>query len=207
MNHSKTKSQKHFDNKFSKSDLRYWCWHCWRFCKKFAISLYNSNSDSSHAVESKILIFWSFDVCFAVSMIFNSARFAIFRALRFARFWAIDFNSRCSCEKNAFVKAISKRNKELKCDCFLNYSQTRSLRIQSMYSSSFVLRYRYNFWQCSRFRKKLVTSLNCLISESKHDRFELKRSIFRKELKESKFEESKNIENIAEIWEERWMIR
>ena len=56
-NHFEAKSQKHFDNSFSKFDLRYWCWHCWRFCKKFAISLYNSNSDLSHAVESKISIF------------------------------------------------------------------------------------------------------------------------------------------------------
>ena len=206
LNHSDAKSHRHFDNKFSKFDLRYWCWHCWKCCKKIAISLYKSNSNLSNAnVESKISIFWNFDVCFVVFMIFNSIRFAIFRTLRFARFWIIDFNFRCFCEKKIFVKIISKRDKKLKCDCFLNHFQTKSLKIQSMYSSNFVFRYRYNFWQCSRFRKKLVTSLNCLVSESKHEKFELKKSMSRTKSKKSKFENNENIENIAKIWEKRWL--
>ena len=204
LNHSDAKSHRHFDNKFSKSDLRYWCWHCWKCCKKIAISLYKSNSNLSKAnIESKISIFWNFNVCFVVSMSFNSIRFVVFRTLRFARFWIINFNFRCFCEKNTFVKIISKRNKKLKCHCFLNHFQTKSLKIQNMYSSNFVFRYRYNFWQCSKFRKKLVTSLNCLIFESKHDRFELKKSIFWFELKKSKFENNENIENIAKIWKNR----
>ena len=207
LNHSKARSHRLFDNRFSRFDLRYRCWHCWRCCRKFATSLYSSNSDSSHSVESKISIFWSVDVCFAVFIAFNSTRSAIFWALRFARFWVTDFNSRCSCEENAFVKVISKRDRELKCDCFLNHFQTESLRVQSMYSSSFVLRYRYNSWQCSRFRRKLVTSLNCLIFESEHDKLELKKSISREELKESKLKDNEDIENITKIWEERWLTR
>ena len=207
LNYSNAKSHKHFDNKFNKSDLRYWCWHCWKCCKKIAISLYKLNSNLSDAnVESKISIFWNFDVCFVVFIIFNSIRFAIFRTLRFVRFWVIDFNFRCFCEKKIFVKIISKRNRKLKCDCFLNHFQTKSLRIQNMYSSNFVLRYRYNFWQCSRFREKLVTLLNCLIFESKHERFELKKSMFRTKSKRSKFENNENIENIAKIWKKRWLI-
>ena len=157
--------------------------------------------------ESKISKFWNVDVCFVVSITFNSIRFAIFRILRFVRFWAIDFNFRCFCEKNVFVKIILKRDKKLKCDCFLNYFQTKSLRIQNIYSSNFVFRYRYKFWQCFKFRKKFVTSLNYLIFESEHDKFELKKSIFRKESKESKFENNENIENIAKIWKKRWLIK
>ena len=208
LNHSDARSHRHFDNRLSKFDLRYWCRRCSRCCRKFATSRYKSNSSLSDInVESKISIFWNIDVDFVVFMIFNSVRFATFRALRFALFWTIAFNSRCFCEENAFDKVISKRDKKLKCVCFLYHFQTESLRVQSMYSSNFVLRYRYNSWQCSRFRRKLVTSLNCLILESEHDRLELKRSIFWFELKKSKFENNENIEVIAKIREERWFAR
>ena len=198
LNYSNAKSHKHLNNKLNKFDLRYWCRRCSKCYRKFAISRYKSNSNLSNInVESKISIFWNFDVNFVVFMIFNSVRFAIFRILRFFFFWIIVFNSRCFCEKNVFVKIISKRNRKLKCVCFLYHFQTKSLKIQNIYSKNFVFRYRYNFWQCSKFRKKLVTSLNCLILESKHDKFELKKSIFWFELKKSKFENNKNIEVIA----------
>ena len=208
LNYSNANAHKHFDNKYNKFDLRYRCWHCWKCCKKIAMLLYKSKSNLSNVNdESKISRFWNVDVCFVVFIIFNSIRFAIFRILRFVLFWIIVFNFRCFCEKNAFVKIILKRNKKLKCVCFLYHFQTKSLKIQNMCSSNFLFRYRYNFWQCSRFRKKLVTSLNCLISKSKHDRFELKKSISREKLKESKFENSENIENIAKIWNQRWLTR
>ena len=206
LNYSDAKSHKHFDNKFNKFDLRYRCWHCSKCCKKFAISLYCSKSDSLQVDESNVSISWNFDVDFTV-IVFNSVRFAIFRAIRFARFWIIAFSSRCFCEKNVFVKIILKRNRKLKCDRFLYHFQTRSLKIQSMYSSNFVRRYRYNVWQCSKFRRKFVTSLNCLIFESEHDKLELKKSISRKKSKESKFENSENIENIAKIWKKRWLTK
>ena len=206
LNHLNAKLHKHFDNKFNRFDLRYRCWHCSKCCKKFVISLYCSKSNSLQTDESNVSISWNFDVDFTI-IVFNSIRFAIFRTLRFVRFWVIVFNFRCFCEKNVFVKIISKRDKKLKCDRFLNHFQTKSLRIHIMYSSNFVFRYRYNSWQCSRFRRKLVTSLNCLIFESEHDRFELKKSISREKSKKSKFENSENIENIAEIWKKRWLTR
>ena len=208
LNYSNARSHKHLNNKFNKFDLRYKCWHCWKYCKKFATLLYKSNSNLSNVNdESKISKFWNVNVCFVDFMTFNSIRFTIFRILRFVRFWAIDFNFRCFCEKNVFVKIISKRNKKLKCNRFLNHFQTKSLKIQNMYSSNFVFRYRYKFWQCSKFRKKFVTSLNCLISESKHDKFELKKSISREKLKKSKFENNENIENIVKIWKKSWIIK
>ena len=208
LNHSDAKSHRHFDNRLSRFDLRYWCRRCSKCYRKLATSRYKSNSSLSNInVESKISIFWNIDVDFAVFMIFNSIRFATFRTLRFALFWAIAFNSRCFCEENAFVRIISKRDRELKCVCFLYHFQAESLRVQSMYSSNFVLRYRYNSWQCSKFRRKLVTSLNCLIFESEHDRLELKKSISWLELKESKFEDNENIEIIAKIRKERWFAR
>ena len=205
LNHLDAKSHKHFDNRANRFDLRYKCWHCSKCCRKFVISLYCSKFDSLQIEKSNVSIFWNFDVFFVVSVIFNSARFVVFRILRFARFWVIDFNFRCFCEKNVFVKIISKRDKKLKCDRFLNHFQTRSLRIHIMYSNNFVFRYRYNLWQCSRFRRKLVTSLNCLIFESEHVRLESKRSISREKSKESKFENSENIENIAKMMRKYWV--
>ena len=207
LNHSNAKSHRHFDNKANRFDLRYKCLHCSKCCRKFVTLLYCSKFDSLQTEKSNVSIFWNLDVFFVVSMISNSARFVAFRTLRFARFWIIDFNFRCSCEENAFVKIISKRDIELKCDCFLNHFQTKSLRIQSMYSSNFVLRYRYNSWQCSRFRRKLVTSLNNLISKSRHVKLELNWSISRKELKKSKFEDKKDIEDIAKIEEKNWLTK
>ena len=66
---SKTKFQKQTNNNVNKFDFRYWCWHCWKYCKKFFDSL---NRRSSHVkIESKISIFWNIDVNFVVFFVFN----------------------------------------------------------------------------------------------------------------------------------------
>ena len=72
LNYSKTKSHKHFDNKFNKFVLRYKWRHCCKYCKNVAISLYNSNSNSLNVnVESKISIFWKIDVDLTICFVFD----------------------------------------------------------------------------------------------------------------------------------------
>ena len=170
-NHSEARSQRHFDNSFSRSDLRYWCWHCWRFCRKFAISLYSSNSDLSHVVESKISIFWSLSVDFAFFTFF----FAIFRSACFRALVSLF----CCCEEKTFVRVVLKMCKKSKCDCFWNHLKIESLRQLSKNRSRCVFRYRYKCWQCFKFRRKFEASLKCLRFESLCFRLESKRSISR----------------------------
>ena len=141
LNHSDAKSHKHFDNKFSKFDLRYWCRHCWKFCKKFAITLYNLNSDLLHVVESKISIFWNVEidltVCFVFEIFLNSTDFSLETS-------NVIFNFRCFCEmndsdkmkidcivtnsskRNVFVKIISKSFNEMNFDWSSNHVLTMS---------------------------------------------------------------------------------
>ena len=144
LNHSDARSHRHFDNRFSKFDLRYRCWHCLRCCKKIATSLYSSNSDSLHAVESKISIFWSVDVdltvCFAFEIFLNSFRLTTFETsdmifnlccfceeneqefVDFSKISQIDSNAEIDCiitdllEENVFVKIISKSCNEMNFD-------------------------------------------------------------------------------------------
>ena len=104
LNYSDAKSQKHFDNKFSKFDLRYWCRHCCKCCKKVAISLYNSNSNSSNVnVESKISIFWNVNVDLTICFVFE-----IFLNFEISN---LIFNFCCFCEINDFD--------EIKIDCIV----------------------------------------------------------------------------------------
>ena len=116
---SKTKSQRHDDNRKSKSDFLYWCWHCWRCCKKFAISL---NRRLSYVnVESKISIFWNFDVDFAASWVFkvfDLTRFAFLTALILIfliafRFSDEMFNFCCFCEADEIDEAINVKTIEV----------------------------------------------------------------------------------------------
>ena len=108
---SKTKSQRQLSNSISRSDFRYKCWHCWKCCKKFAISL--NRRFSYVSVESKISIFWSFDVDFAASWIFKAfdlTRVAFLTTLILVfliafRFSDEMFNFCCFCEADVIDTA------------------------------------------------------------------------------------------------------
>ena len=57
LNHANAKSRTHLNNKSNTFCFKYWCWICWKFCKKFIILLYRSNFKISHMrIESKISI-------------------------------------------------------------------------------------------------------------------------------------------------------
>ena len=163
---SKAKSYRHDDNKKSKSDSLYWCWHCWKCCRKFVIS---SNRRFSHvSVESKMSIFLNFDVDFAtcsIFKIFDLTRFAFFSVCRSIRFcFSETFNFSCSCKNNfvdcivanslkekIFVRAISKSCNEMNFDWSSNHLLTKSLRIVINWLNKFDSQYRCKHcWKCWR---------------------------------------------------------
>ena len=139
LNYSNAKSHRHFDNKFSKFDLRYKCRHCCKCCKKIAISLYSSNSNSLNVnVESKISIFWNVDVdltiCFVFEIFLNLTRLTFETS-------NVIFNFCCFCEinnfekmkidcieENDFVKTISKSCNEMNFDWSSNHVLTKSMK-------------------------------------------------------------------------------
>ena len=173
LNYSNAWSHKHFDKKFSKSDLRYWCQNCWKCCKKFATSLYSSNFDSLHVVESKISIFWNVNVdltvCSVLEVFLNSFRLTTFEVSD------VIFNFCCFCEEdeinetndfdemridciitdlleeNVFVRTISKSCNEMNFDWSSNHALTKSARTIINKLSSFDSQYRCKHcWRCWR---------------------------------------------------------
>ena len=99
LNHANAKFRKYLNNKSNTFCFRYWCWICWKCCKKFIILLYKSNFRISHMkIESKISISTKIDVdfdnwtfCWICSI--NSACFFVFHLI-----WhSINLISRCVC--------------------------------------------------------------------------------------------------------------
>ena len=178
LSHSEANSHKHFDNKFNKFDLRYWCRHCWKFCRKFAITLYNSNFDSLHAAESKISISWNVNVdltvCSAFEIFLNSIRLTIFEIsnviFNFCCFDEIDDSDEMkindivtdSLRENVFVKAISKSCNEMNFDWSSNQTLTKSIKTIINKSSNSDSQYRCK--HCCKWWKKFAIWLNSLFS-------------------------------------------
>ena len=166
LNYSNALSYKHFDNKFNKFDLWYWRWHCWKYCKKIAISLYKSNSNLSNAnVESKISISWNVNVdltiCFALKIFLNLFCLTIFEIsnviFNFCCFDEVDdFNEMKidniitnSLEKNVFVKTISKSCNEMNIDWSSNQTLTKSMKTIINKSNNFDSQYKCkDYWKC-----------------------------------------------------------
>ena len=101
LNHANANSRKHLNNKSNTFCFRYWCWVCWKCCKKFITLLYRSNFKISHiSVESNISISTKIDVEFEISMTFcwtscsiNSTRFFVSHLI-----WhSVNLISRCVC--------------------------------------------------------------------------------------------------------------
>ena len=78
--HARLEFRRHSNNKINKFDSRYWCWHCRRCCRNFAISQYRLKFCISQAnVVSKYSISTATEVDFETFKVSISIRFATFR--------------------------------------------------------------------------------------------------------------------------------